>query len=269
LEADVERRDDDPGPGAGVAVHVDGVVARIALADPGRRNPLGTAVLEHLTGRLQALGGRPDVRVIVLEALGPAFSAGHDLRELAACDAEDAVRLFEVCCDLMGAVHAVPQPVVAKVDGLATAAGCQLVASCDLAVASDRATFATPGVRIGLFCSTPMVPLTRAVGRKRAMEMLLTGDPIDATTAAAWGLVNRVVAPEALDDEVDALVASIARWSPHTVALGKAAFHEQVDLPETEAYERMRRVMAANAVHPVTREGIAAFLERRDPVWPA
>jgi enoyl-CoA hydratase/carnithine racemase len=260
----------DVGDGTdGVAVEVVAPAARVRLADPRRRNPLGFRTLRRLDDALRMLAARGDVRVIVLEAMGPAFSAGHDLKELAACDAEDAAALFDACCDLMARIRSLPQPVVAVVDGLATAAGCQLVAACDLAVASERAAFATPGVRIGLFCSTPMVPLSRAVGRKRAMEMLLTGEPIDAPTAAAWGLVNRVVPVDDLDAAVEDLVATIARWSPHTVALGKAAFHEQIDLPEAEAYDRTRRVMAANAVHPVAREGIDAFLGKRDPVWPA
>jgi enoyl-CoA hydratase/carnithine racemase len=253
----------------GVVLEVVAPAARVRLADPRRRNPLGFRTLRRIDDLLRQLATRDDVRVVVLEASGPAFSAGHDLKELASCDAEDATALFDACCDLMARITSLPQPVVAVVDGLATAAGCQLVAASDLALASDRATFATPGVRIGLFCSTPMVPLSRAVGRKRAMEMLLTGEPIDAETAAAWGLVNRVVVVEELETAVADLVATIARWSPHTVALGKATFHEQIDLPVAEAYDHTRRVMAANAVHPVAQEGIDAFLAKRDPVWPA
>jgi enoyl-CoA hydratase/carnithine racemase len=267
-DGDDRSHDGDDGVD-GVVVEVLGPAARVRLADPRRRNPLGVRTLRRLDDALRMIATRADVRVVVLEAVGPAFSAGHDLKELAACDAEEATALFDACCDLMARLTSLPQPVVAVVDGLATAAGCQLVAACDLAIASERAAFATPGVRIGLFCSTPMVPLSRAVGRKRAMEMLLTGAPIDAHTAAAWGLVNRVVPVEDLDEAVAGLVATIAGWSPHTVALGKATFYEQIDLSEPEAYDRTRRVMAANAVHPVAREGIEAFLAKRDPVWPA
>jgi enoyl-CoA hydratase/carnithine racemase len=167
----------------------------------------------------------------------------------------------------MRAVHAVPQPVIARVHGLATAAGCQLVASCDLVVASDDARFATPGVRIGLFCSTPMVPLSRAVGRKRAMEMLLTGEPIDARTAREWGLVNHVVPAPDLDAAVAALCDRILQASGATVGTGKAAFYDQVERAEDDAYDRMQRVMADNASHPDAQEGICAFLEKRPPVW--
>lgn len=253
---------------AGIRVHVDGTVARVVLARPDRRNPLSLDVIREMAGALAAVGRDEAVRVVVVEALGPAFSAGHDIREMVECDARLHEELFDACCDLMLSIHRVPQPVIAKVDGMATAAGCQLVASCDLAVASDRARFATPGVRIGLFCSTPMVALSRAVGRKRALEMLLTGEPIDAATAAEWGLVNRVVPVERLDEEVAALAATITRWSAHTVALGKSTFYRQVELPEEEAYELTRRVMAENAGHPVAQEGMSAFLEKREPVWP-
>jgi enoyl-CoA hydratase/carnithine racemase len=167
----------------------------------------------------------------------------------------------------MEAIHRLPQPVIAKVEGIATAAGCQLVAACDLAVAAEGARFATPGVRIGLFCSTPMVPLSRAVGRKRALDMLLTGRPIDAATALEWGLVNRVVPAEALEDEVTALVEAIARSSPLTVAIGKEAFYSQIELDEHRAYDLTRSVMAMNAGAGDAQEGMCAFLEKRPPTW--
>jgi enoyl-CoA hydratase/carnithine racemase len=169
----------------------------------------------------------------------------------------------------MARLVAIPQPVIAEVAKVATAAGCQLVAACDLAIASTEATFATPGVRIGLFCSTPMVALTRAIGRKRAMEMLLTGDPIDAPTALAWGLINRVVAPERLHDEALALARKIATSSPNIVAVGKSAFYRQIDLDQTEAYAYTKEVMTTNALEPDAHEGINAFLEKRPPRFPS
>ena len=177
------------------SIETDGPVARITLANPQRRNALSLELMVALTEALLKLGEQTDIGVVVIAAEGPAFSAGHDLSEMIDREAPFYDDLFEACTELMDAVHAVPQPVIAEIAGVATAAGCQLVAACDLAVASSEATFATPGVRIGLFCSTPMVPISRAVGRKRAMEMLLTGEPIDAATAAEWGLVNRVVPP--------------------------------------------------------------------------
>jgi enoyl-CoA hydratase/carnithine racemase len=167
----------------------------------------------------------------------------------------------------MESIHRVPQPVIAKVDGMATAAGCQLVASCDLVVASERARFATPGVRIGLFCSTPMVPISRAVGRKRALELLLTGEPIDARTAADWGLVNRVVPEDELEEAVAGLVAAVARSSPLIVGIGKEAFYAQVDAGEHQAYDHMKTVMAMNALAGDAQEGICAFLDKRPPNW--
>jgi len=175
--------------------------------------------------------------------------------------------LFDVCTVMMETIHRVPQPVIAKVHGIATAAGCQLVAACDLAVAADGTRFATPGVKIGLFCSTPMVPVSRAVGRKRALELLLTGEPIDAATALDWGLVNRVVPADELDGTVSALVAAIARSSPLTVSIGKRAFYEQIDLGESGAYDVTKAAMTANALAADAQEGMSAFLERREPTW--
>lgn len=245
----------------------DGPVARITLNNPKRRNALSLELMESLVEALHKLGERTDVAVIVIAAEGPAFSAGHDLSEMVDRDAQFYDDLFEVCTELMEAVHTVPQPVIAEVGGVATAAGCQLVAACDLAVASNESTFATPGVRIGLFCSTPMVPISRAVGRKRAMEMLLTGEPIDAATAAEWGLVNRVVPPEQLRAEVDELAGRITRFSDHTIAIGKQAFYRQLDCGEPEAYDLTRQVMAANAATADAQEGIDAFLAKRSPSW--
>lgn len=241
--------------------------ARITLNRPEKRNALSLELMEELIVALRGLGSNPAVRAIVVEGEGPAFSAGHDLSELVGRELTFYQRIFDVCTELMEAVHSVPQPVIAKVDGIATAAGCQLVAACDLAVAAEGARFATPGVKIGLFCSTPMVPLSRAVGRKRALEMLLTGEPIDAQTALEWGLVNRVVPAEALEDAVAELVERIARSSPLTVGIGKEAFYAQIELDEHSAYDLTKTVMAANSLAGDAQEGICAFLEKREPTW--
>jgi enoyl-CoA hydratase/carnithine racemase len=248
-------------------VRIQPPAARITLNRPEKRNALSLALMEELISALEEVGAAPEVRAIVIEGAGPAFSAGHDLGEMVGRDAEFYDRLFDVCTVLMETIHRVPQPVIAKVHGIATAAGCQLVASCDLAVAAEATRFATPGVKIGLFCSTPMVPLSRAVGRKRALELLLTGEPIDAATARDWGLVNRVVPADQLEDAVSALVERIAASSPLTVRIGKEAFYEQVELDEHGAYELTRRVMAANAQAGDAQEGMGAFLEKRPPTW--
>lgn len=245
----------------------DGVTARITLNRPEKRNALSLELMEELISSLKTLGANPDVRAIVIEGAGVAFSAGHDLSEMVGRDLPFYQRLFDVCTELMETIHRVPQPVIAKVHGVATAAGCQLVAACDLAVAADDARFATPGVKIGLFCSTPMVPLSRAIGRKRALEMLLTGDLIPATTALEWGLVNGVVPPEQLEDAVTDLVEAIVRSSPLTVGIGKEAFYAQVELDEHRAYDLTKSVMAMNSLAADAQEGICAFLEKRQPSW--
>jgi enoyl-CoA hydratase/carnithine racemase len=232
-----------------------------------RRNALSFELMRELDGALAAAGSDPKVRVVILRGKGPAFSAGHDLRELLDRDVEAYRSIFDACVLLMERIAAIPQPVIAEVAGVATAAGCQLVAACDLAMASTQATFATPGVRIGLFCSTPMVALTRAIGRKRAMEMLLTGEPIDAETALAWGLVNHVVPLEHLHAETLALAAKIASASRTVVGIGKAAFYAQIELDTTAAYAYTKEVMTMNALAGDAREGIGAFLEKRNPVW--
>mgnify|MGYP000206242781 CR=1 FL=1 len=248
-------------------VHTEPPVARITLNRPEKRNALSLALMEELISALEDVGATPEVRAIVIEGAGPAFSAGHDLGEMVGRDAAFYERLFDVCTVLMETIHRVPQPVIAKVHGIATAAGCQLVASCDLAVAAEGTRFATPGVKIGLFCSTPMVPLSRAVGRKRALELLLTGEAIDASTARDWGLVNRVVPADQLEEAVSALVERIAASSPLTVRIGKEAFYRQVELDEQAAYELTRNVMAANAQTGDAQEGMGAFLEKRSPTW--
>jgi enoyl-CoA hydratase/carnithine racemase len=241
--------------------------ARVTLDRPEKRNPLSLELMEEITGVLRALGARPEVRAIVVEGAGVAFSAGHDLSEMVGRDLPFYQRLFDSCTELMQTIHRVPQPVIAKVHGIASAAGCQLVAACDLAVAADEARFATPGVTIGLFCSTPMVPLSRAIGRKRALEMLLTGEPISASTALDWGLLNRVVPASELDAAVDELVAAISSSSPLTLAIGKEAFYEQVELDEHRAYDLTKSVMAMNSMAADAQEGICAFLEKRPATW--
>jgi enoyl-CoA hydratase/carnithine racemase len=245
----------------------EGAAARVTLNRPEKRNALSLELMEELIGALETLGADSEVHAIVIDGAGPAFSAGHDLSEMVGRDLPFYQRLFDVCTELMETIHQLPQPVIAKVHGVATAAGCQLVAACDLAVAADDARFATPGVKIGLFCSTPMVPLSRAIGRKRALEMLLTGELIDAQAALDWGLVNRVVPAGRLDEAVGELVEKIAASSPFTVGIGKEAFYEQVELDEHRAYDLTKSVMAMNSLAADAQEGICAFLEKRRPSW--
>lgn len=252
---------------AAVTVDVAEPLATLTLREADRRNPLSLATMRRATALLRELGEDPRVRVIVIAADGPAFSAGHDLREVHGAGPDEQREIFGACAQLMAAVHEVAQPVIAQVQGMALAAGCQLVATCDLAVAADDARFSTPGVKIGLFCSTPMVPLSRAIGRKRAMYMLLTGDLIDAATAVDWGLINQAVPAGELADTVRALALRIAAASGETLAIGKRAFYEQIDAAEAQAYALMTQTMAANAVTRDAQEGIGAFLEKRTPVW--
>jgi enoyl-CoA hydratase/carnithine racemase len=248
-------------------VTCDGPAARVVLNRPEKRNALSLELMEEMLAALRDVSGQPEIRAIVIEGEGPAFSAGHDLSEMVGREHAFFGDLFDRCTVMMNLIHEVPQPVIAKVHGIATAAGCQLVAACDLAVAAEGTLFATPGVKIGLFCSTPMVPVSRAVGRKRAMEMLLTGQPIEAATALAWGLVNRVVPLDELEPAVLELVQAIARSSSFTVATGKHAFYSQIDRPEEDAYEHCKVVMTDNALAHDAQEGMTAFLEKRDPVW--
>ena len=248
-------------------VEVDESAARITLNRPERRNALSLELMDELITALRKVSARAGTRAIVIEGAGQAFSAGHDLSEMIGRDDAFYREVFGVCTVMMETIHEAPQPVIAKVHGIATAAGCQLVAACDLAVAADGTRFATPGVKIGLFCSTPMVPVSRAVGRKRAMELLLTGEPIDAATALDWGLVNRVVPPQDLELAVLELVEAITRSSSYTVATGKRAFYAQVDRSEPEAYELCKIVMADNALADDAQEGMDAFLHKRAPSW--
>jgi len=245
----------------------DGAVVTLTLNRPERRNALSMDLMLELTERLRETAADDRVRAVVLGAAGPVFCSGHDLREMRGREEADYERIFGTCSELMLTVHRIPQPVVARVQGMATAAGCQLVAACDLAVASETARFATPGVRLGLFCTTPMVEVARNVGRKRALELLLTGEPIDAATAADWGLVNRVVPAERLDEEAAALAARIAAASGLTLGIGKRAFYDNLEPGADAAYEHASAVMCANALARDAQEGIGAFLEKREPVW--
>jgi enoyl-CoA hydratase/carnithine racemase len=251
----------------GLELTVDGAVATITLNRPDKRNALSLELMQNLIGCLSEVGNRSDLRAVILAAAGTVFSAGHDLSEMTGGTLADYRRTFDVCTELMTKLQSIPQPVIARVQGVATAAGCQLVATCDLVVASSNAKFATPGVKIGLFCTTPMVALTRAIGRKRAMEMLLTGAFIDAATAAEWGLLNRVVAPEDLERETRELALRVAEASSLTVALGKQAFYAQIDLDQAKAYAYAKEVMSMNAMAADAQEGITAFLEKRRPCW--
>jgi enoyl-CoA hydratase/carnithine racemase len=246
-----------------LVVKDSGTVTEIVLNRPEKRNALSYGLMAELTDTLEAVTGR----VVVISGAGPCFSAGHDISEMRNQGAAYYAELFDLCSVLMETVQAIPQPVIAKVHGVATAAGCQLVASCDLVVAEEAARFATPGVKIGLFCSTPMVPLSRAIGRKRAMQMLLTGDMITAATAADWGLVNTVVRADELDGTVASLAERIAGASPLTIRIGKEAFYRQVDLDQRQAYDLTKSVMAINAMTGDAQEGMAAFLEKRTPDW--
>jgi enoyl-CoA hydratase/carnithine racemase len=245
----------------------DGSVAVITLNRPERRNPLSLGVMQELIACLDETAAETQIRAIILAASGKVFSAGHDLTEMVGRTVGEYRRLFDVCTELMTKIQSIPQPVIAQVQGIATAAGCQLVATCDLAIASDQAAFATPGVKIGLFCTTPMVALSRAVGRKRAMEMLLTGHLVDAATAAEWGLVNRVVPAAELESATRELACKIADASSFTVALGKQAYYAQIDLDQAKAYAYAKEVMTMNSLAHDAQEGITAFLEKRVACW--
>lgn len=242
-------------------------VAVITLNNPSRRQALSSEVLAALKERLSLIERDPAIKVVVLRSEGPVFSSGHDLREMVGSDEESYTCIFAECTDVMEAVRLLPQPVIAQVQGLATAAGCQLVATCDLAVASEDAGFCTPGVQIGLFCSTPAVALSRAVSSKHAMEMLLTGIPISASTALDWGLVNRVVPASQLEGTVMDLARHIARASSYTLGIGKQAFYRQLQVDRPVAYEIAQKTMVENLLAEDAQEGISAFLEKREPQW--
>jgi enoyl-CoA hydratase/carnithine racemase len=248
-----------------------GAIVRVILNRSGARNALSTALMAALQESLDGVAHDGALRVIVLASSGPAFCSGHDLKEMTACrSGADAgrhafARIFAQCSQLMQTIVRHPKPIIAEVQGIATAAGCQLVASCDLAVASATARFATPGVNIGLFCSTPMVALSRNVARKQAMEMLLTGEMIDAEEALRIGLVNRIAAPEALEAETMKLARLIAEKPGQTVKIGKEAFYRQLEMPLAEAYDYASEVMTSNMLAAEAEEGIGAFVEKRPP----
>jgi len=246
-----------------------GGVATLTLNRPDTRNALSIGMLRALQDALDRIAGDPSIHVVVLAGAGPAFCAGHDLKEMrdAEFGRDYSSELFDECTRLMLNILGLPKPVIAQVHGVATAAGCQLVASCDLAVAADNARFATPGVNIGLFCSTPMVALSRNIGRKAAMHMLLTGDLIDAGTALGFGLISEIAPAGELVERTMALASKIAAKSPVTLAIGKQAFYRQLELPTADAYAFASNWMVKNLATEDAREGITAFIEKRSPTW--
>jgi enoyl-CoA hydratase/carnithine racemase len=255
------------GPYEHLLVKRDGDTIRITMNRPQRRNTLTEAHLRELLDAFET-AGRSDATGIVLVGEGPAFSAGHDFADVAARDLAGVRDLLQLCTRLMRTIESIPLVVIARVHAIATAAGCQLVASCDLAVAAESASFALPGGKAGWFCHTPAVPVARCIGRKRLMELALTGDPVDARTAADWGLVNAAVPDDELDPAVDALLARATRGSRFGKGVGKQTLYAQLDRPEDDAYAIAVEVMAALSQSPGARKGMAAFLKKRRPVWP-
>ena len=247
-----------------IELEYNGDFATITMNYPRRRNALSLKHMLELTDAFSNVGAS-DVRGVILAANGPVFSAGHDFADMVGQDLVAMRKILQVCTTLMDTIQEIPQPVLARVQGLATAAGCQLVATCDLAVASTAAAFATPGGKGGWFCTTPMVAVSRAIGRKRALEMLLTGDPIDAQTAADWGLVNRVVSPERLEEEAQRLLAAATRGSLISKGVGKHSYYAQIDLPQPQAYNYAQEVMASMSQIDDAQEGMQAFIEKRKP----
>ncbi len=245
----------------------EGEYAIVTLNRPERRNALSLELMRELIACLDRIAGDSSLRAVILGAAGKVFCSGHDLSQMTGRNIDEYRRIFDVCTQLMEKIQSIPQPVIAEVQGIATAAGCQLVAACDLAVASDLAAFATPGVKIGLFCTTPMVALTRAIGRKRAFEMLVTGEMIDAKKAAEWGLVNRAVPAAELARETRALAGRIAGASSFVIGLGKQAYYAQIDLAQPKAYGYAKELMSLSALAEDAQEGISAFLEKRAPLW--
>jgi enoyl-CoA hydratase/carnithine racemase len=242
-------------------------IATVTLNRPEKRNALSLELMEQLTCTLEDIGRRGDAGVVILGAAGAVFSSGHDLAELVDRSPSEYQRIFDQCVDMMETIQRIPQPVIAKVRGIATAAGCQLVATCDLAFAEEGASFGTPGVKIGLFCSTPMVAVSRAIGRKRALQLLLTGERIDARTAADWGLINAAVPADQLDAHTRRVAEQIVTASPLIVGIGKRAFYAQIEMDQHAAYAHTGDVMTMNALMADAHEGITAFLEKRTPCW--
>jgi enoyl-CoA hydratase/carnithine racemase len=250
-----------------ISYTTEGPIAVITLNRPQRRNALSLELMTELIACLNEIGRDRSLRTVILAAAGKVFCSGHDLSEMVGRDINDYREVFDVCTELMTRIQSIPQPVIAQVQGIATAAGCQLVATCDMAVASDQAAFATPGVKIGLFCTTPMVALSRAVGRKRALQMLMTGDMVDSLTAVEWGLINMAVPAAELEQQTRKLAMRIAESSSLTVALGKQAFYTQIDLDQPKAYAYAKEVMSMNSLAADAQEGISAFLEKRQACW--
>ncbi|RKO66603.1 enoyl-CoA hydratase [Desulfofundulus salinus] len=242
-------------------------VGFISLNRPEKRNALSQGLLEELTTLLLKIGQEKKVKVVVLKGIGKTFSAGHDLKEIADGTPQDVLKLFQTCYLTMRAIREIPQPVIAQVHGVATAAGCQLVAAADLAVAAEDALFATPGVKIGLFCTTPAVFLSRNVGRKKAMEMLLTGEFMPAREALIYGLVNKVVPPGELETATRELAGKIARYSLSAIGAGKRAFYQQINMEDFQALNYATEVISLNTTTADAQEGIRAFLEKREPKW--
>jgi len=245
----------------------EGPAAIVTLNRPERRNALSLELMQDLIAALDEIGRNREIRAMILAASGKVFCSGHDLGQMTERDINEYRRIFDVCSDLMQKVQSIPQPVIAQVQGIATAAGCQLVATCDLAIAAEEAAFATPGVKIGLFCTTPMVALKRAIGRKRAIQMLLTGELVPARTAAEWGLINQAVPAAQLQSATRRLAEQVAGASSLVVALGKQAFYTQIDLDQPKAYAYAKEVMSMNALAADAQEGIGAFLGKRAACW--
>lgn len=242
-------------------------IAVLTLNNPARRNALSRPLLDALHAHIVRIQGDPAARVVVIKSHGPVFSSGHDLNEMVNKDEESYNSLISACTEVMEAIRLLPKPVIAQVQGLATAAGCQLVATCDLAVAADTASFATPGVQIGLFCTTPGVAVSRAVMPKKAMEMLLTGVPISAQEALDFGLISQVVPENKLEEQVMALARQVARASSYTLGIGKPAFYQQIEMDRPAAYGYAQKIMVENLLAEDAHEGITAFLEKREPKW--
>ena len=252
-----------------VLLEKDPPIGWLTLNRPEIRNALSLEMINAVRDALDKVEKDPRVSVLVIRAIGPAFSAGHDIREMTRKheSVSELREIFTECNKMMLKIHELPQPVIAQVHGIATAAGCQLVAACDLAIAETGARFATPGVKIGLFCTTPMIPLVRVVGRRRAMDMLLSGRFVSAEEALQFGLVNKVVSPEKLAEETRTWALELAQASPFVLSLGKKAFYSQVDLDERSAYDYAKEVIAMNCMADDAYEGMSAFIEKRKPVW--
>jgi len=252
-----------------VLLEEDGPIGWLTLNHPEKRNVLSLELMNDMLDKLSLVAQNLDIRVVVIRGNGPVFCAGHDLNEMVGIDFDihHFHKIFSKCAEMMQALYALPQPVIAQVHGVATAAGCQLVAACDLAIAETGAQFATPGVKIGLFCSTPAVPLVRVIGRRKAMEMLLSGRFITADEAERFGLVNRIVAPDRLAEQTRNWALEMAQCSRYTLAFGKEAFYKQVDLADKSAYNFATNAMVMNCLAEDAQEGMLAFLEKREPVW--